>query len=281
MSGHLRSIAVVTGTTHGIGRVTAHALARAGFDLRMLVRDTRAGADLRAEILREVPSADIRVVACDLASLASVRAAARELRVDGAPIACLINNAGIVSTLRSRSVDGYERVFATNHLGPFLLTGLLLDRIADGGQIINVASREHFRATLDLGQVADPAAKPYRPRAVYAQSKLANVLHAFALARRLADRGVRANCLHPGVVKSNLLPAWLRPLKPLVSPGMFDIERGARTTLYLALDPSASTLTGQYVDEHQRVQAASNLARDEALQEALWTASCRWVGWTP
>jgi NAD(P)-dependent dehydrogenase (short-subunit alcohol dehydrogenase family) len=113
-----------------------------------------------------------------------------------------------------------------NHLGPFLLTRLLLDRLDPGcGRILTVASRIHYRARIDLAQVRSGGPR-YRGTAVYAQSKLANVLHTFALARRLNGTQSTANCLHPGVVASNLLPRWLRAIKPLLGLVIFDAERG-------------------------------------------------------
>jgi NAD(P)-dependent dehydrogenase (short-subunit alcohol dehydrogenase family) len=243
----------------------------------MLVRDRVAGLRVRDGIAAALPGSRADVVHCDLASLASVRQAAAFVRRETLTIDCLINNAGIIAMRPVISVDGFELVFATNHLGPFLLTELLLDRISRGGRIINVASRIHFKASLDLGQVVAPTRSSYRPRAAYAQSKLANVLHTFALARRLAGRGIAVNCLHPGVVRSGLLPPWMRTIKSLVSPEMVDVTRGARTTLYLALDKAAGTLNGKYLDENQEVQAAAPLAQSIALQDALWAASTRWV----
>jgi len=274
----MRKTAVITGTTHGIGRVTARELARANCRVVMLVRDRQAGERVRQEIEAAAAGASLGVVACDLASLASVRRAAEEILTMCPAIDILINNAGVVSMSRQTTADGFELTFGTNHLGPFLLTELLRDRMASGGRIVNVSSRMHFGATLDLGQVEYPDRRLYRPGAAYAQSKLANVLHSFALARRIRDQGLSVSCLHPGVVRTRLLPAWLRMIKPALSPGIFEAERGARTTLYLALDAAASGLNGVYVDEHQRVQPASRLARSEALQEALWVASQRWVG---
>ena len=269
-------VAVITGTTHGIGRVTARELARAGCRVVMLVRDTVAGERVRAEIQAALPDALVDVQHCDLAALATVRAAAAALRAGLPRIDRLIHNAGIVSMARQVSAEGYERVFATNHLGPFLLTQLLREQLAPGARVIHVASCAHAQATLDLGAVVDSHAR-YRPRAAYAQSKLANVLHAFALARRLAGSGISANALHPGVVTTNLLPPWLRLIKPLLRPGMIDAEAGARSSLRLALDASLDGVSGQYFDEHGQPATASALARDEALQEALWAASERWV----
>jgi NAD(P)-dependent dehydrogenase (short-subunit alcohol dehydrogenase family) len=175
------------------------------------------------------------------------------------------------------SVDGFERTFAVNHLGPFLLTSLLLDRMQRPGRIVNVASRVHYQGTLDLNRAANPQA-PYAARGAYAQSKLANVLHTLALARRLDGTGITANCLHPGVVATNLLPPWLRAIKPLISRVILDAERGAQTTLHLALSQSVAQVSGRYFDEHQVEQPPSSAARSVPLQEALWLASALWVG---
>jgi len=189
----------------------------------------------------------------------------------------LINNAGMVSTKRQMSIDGFELTFATNYLGPFLLTQLLLDRVNPAGRIINVASRAHYRGMLDLDEVTDQRAR-YSSMAAYARSKLANVLHTFALARHLSGTGITTNCLHPGVVATNLLPRWLRVVKPLLSRVIFDAERGAQTTMYLALSSDVANVSGCYFDEYQNVQPAARLARDVGLQEALWNMSERWVG---
>ena len=272
----MSELAVITGTTHGIGRVTSRELARAGKTVVMLCRDLAAASAVRAEILRQVPRATVEVVRCDLASLASVREAAATVRRDYPRLGLLVNNAGMVSTRRRTSVDGFELTFATNHLGPFLLTQLLLDRMSDDGRIITVSSRVHYQGKLDLARIADPKAR-YDSRGAYARSKLANVLHTLALARRLVATRVTANCLHPGVVATNLLPRWLRLIKPLISPVIFDAERGARTTLYLALSNEIAGVSGRYFDENQAVQPAAAAANDVELQEALWQASERWV----
>jgi NAD(P)-dependent dehydrogenase (short-subunit alcohol dehydrogenase family) len=132
---------------------------------------------------------------------------------------------------------------------------------------------------MDLEDVDNPRAR-YRSAAAYARSKLANVLCTFALARRLAGSGVNVNCLHPGVIASNLLPRWLRLVKPFISRPIFDVERGARTTLFLALAPQVAGQSGLYFDEYQVPQPASALARDLAVQESLWQVSSRWVGLT-
>jgi len=270
-------LAVITGTTHGIGRVTSRELARAGRTVVMLCRDLPAAGAVRAEIMRHVPRARVEVVRCDLASLASVREAAARVRRDYPPLGLLVNNAGMVSTRHRSSVDGFELTFATNHLGPFLLTALLSDHLDQTARIVMVASRIHYRGRLDLGAVTDVHAR-YRATAAYARSKLANVMHTFALARRMAGSGISVNCLHPGVVATNLLPRWLRVIKPLITKVMFDAERGARTSVHLALDPSVAGMTGRYFDEYQHPRAAAPLANDVELQESLWKTSAAWTG---
>jgi retinol dehydrogenase 12 len=268
-------IAVITGTTHGIGRVTSRALARSRYTVVMLCRDYDAAIRERQAILAETPDAAVHGVRCDLASLRSVREAARTVRSDFGRIDLLINNAGMVSTRQRMSVDGFELTFATNHLGPFLLTQLLLDCMSDDGRIVTVASRVHYKGKLDLARIADPKAR-YGAQAAYAQSKLANVLHTFALARRLAATRITVNCLHPGVVATNLLPRWLQLIKPLISR-VIDAERGSRTTLFLAISSDVAGVSGRYFDENQAVQPAAAAANDVELQEALWQASERWV----
>lgn len=273
----MNEVAVITGTTHGIGRVSGRELAKTGRTVVMLCRDVRAGLAVRAEIMERVPGAAVHVVHCDLASLASVRASADVVRRTFGPIGLLINNAGMVSSRRRMSKDGFELTFATNHLGPFLLTALLSDRLHETARIINVASRAHFRGRIDFAGVTAPRAR-YSGMAAYAQSKLANVLHTFALARRLSGTQVCANCLHPGVVATNLLPWWLRMVKPLISRVVFDPERGARTTLHLALATELAGISGRYFDENQVSQPASALAHDLQLQESLWRMSAQWAG---
>ena len=273
----MNDVAVITGTTHGIGRVTSRELAMAGRTVVMLCRDVAAGNALRAEIIGQAPAAQVHVVHCDLASLDAVRKSATIVRRTFGPIDLLINNAGMVSSRHRMSEDGFELTFATNHLGPFLLTALLLEHLNDSARIVNVASRVHYRGRIDFHRITTARAR-YSAMAAYAQSKLANVLHTFALARRLSDTRICANCLHPGVVATNLLPRWLRVVKPLISRVIFDPERGARTTLYLALSGEVAGISGRYFDENQVPQPAAPLANDVALQESLWQMSAQWAG---
>lgn len=258
----------------------------------MLVRDVHAGERLREQLIAHTPGAQVAVLPCDLASLASVRAAAQTLCASspgGEParhIDRLIHNAGTVALRAQATVDGHERVFATNHLGPFLLNELLLDRLSPQARVIIIASCAHEQVRQlspdALEALINPNTRPWRAREAYARSKLANLLWALALARRLthdpAGRGITVHAVHPGIVHTHLLPLWLRVLKPLVRRDMISAEEGARTPLHLALDPGAGALHGCYMDERQQWAMPSVLARDEALQDALYRASRRWVG---
>jgi|LauGreDrversion4_2_1035121.scaffolds.fasta_scaffold34252_2 NAD(P)-dependent dehydrogenase (short-subunit alcohol dehydrogenase family) len=272
---------VITGTTHGIGEVTAEALARAGHDLTLLVRDLKRG-QAQVQALRDLHprrEAHIQALPCELSSFASVRAAARQV-AQGPAITHLINNAGLTRLRREWTEDGFETVFAVNQLGPFLLTELLRAHLANAARIINVASCAHEQVShFDLSAVQHrPNPLPaYRPQQAYAQSKLANMLWTLALARRLEGSGITAHCLHPGVVHTHLLPWPVRLLKPLLRPGMISAQKGARTTLFLALQEDPAKFHGAYLDEHQQARAPSALARDPALQEQLWEACVRWT----
>lgn len=272
----MRPLSVITGTTHGIGRVTAQQLAHSGHEVVMLCRDVLLAERVAADLRLQTPAAAVRVVRCDLASFDSVRAAATTVRGDFGCIDRLILNAGMAATTRQRDARGMDLNFAVNHLGHFLLAELLRDRMAARGRIISVASKAHYRARLDLDAVAD-ARERIAPMASYARSKLANVLHCFALARRLEGSDVTANCLHPGVIASHLLPRWVQFFQRFVRGQMFDEERGARTTLHLALAPDLEG-NGFYFDENAQPRTASALAQDVTLQEALWQRSLQWVG---
>jgi NAD(P)-dependent dehydrogenase (short-subunit alcohol dehydrogenase family) len=239
-------------------------------------RNLEAAARVRDEIMAQVPGAQVHCVHCELASLASVRLCAHTICSRFGTIALLINNAGMVSTRHRLSDDGFELTFATNHLGPFLLTALLRDRMETPGRIVNVASRIHCRGILRLEDVTNGRAR-YSSRAAYAQSKLANVMFTLALARRLGGSGVTVNCLHPGVVATNLLPRWLRLVKPFISRQIFDAERGAQTTLHVALSQNLADVSGCYFDEFQAPQPPAVGAADTALQELLWSASEHWT----
>lgn len=269
-------VAVITGTTHGIGRVTALGLARAGYRVVMLCRDLPSSLRTAEGIRTQAPGATIDSVYCDLAQLETIRAAAERIITHYPPPSLLINNAGVATMRGRRTAAGMDYNFAVNHLGHFLLTELLRPFLAPAARIIIVASRAHYRGTLELAAVADPHERIGATHS-YARSKLANVLHCLALARRLAGSSRTVNCLHPGIVATNLLPGWLVRIKRLLGSTMFDEERGAATTLHLALSPDMGGTSGRYFDECNIAQAPSALSQDVALQEALWQRSLAWT----
>ncbi|NIP16402.1 MAG: SDR family NAD(P)-dependent oxidoreductase [Pseudomonadales bacterium] len=272
---------LVTGTTSGIGLATARALATGGDTVVMANRDPARGESAAAELRDATGNPDVVNVVCDLSSLASVRTCANHTRDRFPSIDVLINNAGVWTAKPQLSADGYELAFATNHLGPFLLTHLLLEplRAAGGARIVNVASVQHRAADLDLDHLTPRS--PYRGLKAYSRSKLANVMTTLAFARRFDAAEISANCLHPGVVASNIVPEnspLLRRAARIVSGLMRSPASGAATSIYLATSQEMAGVTGKYLDPDQRVIEPSRTARDEAAQDALWELSLELTG---
>ena len=272
---------LITGTTHGIGAITAKAVAERGLRVVMACRDVQRAARVRDEIVEATGNRDIHVIECDLSSLQSVRAAAQTFLAGHEELHLLINNGGMMTAQPERSADGLELMFATNHLGPFLLTRLLLDRIRSSApaRIVNVASRAHYRAKLNLDDLR--TLQTFAPMQTYSRSKLGNVMFTLTLARRLADQPITVNCLHPGVVGTNIIPTnrlWLRLGGRIAKPFMLSEARGADTSIYLALSEEVEGVTGRYFDEHQVVKAPSELAQNHGEQERLWEVSSELCG---
>jgi NAD(P)-dependent dehydrogenase (short-subunit alcohol dehydrogenase family) len=274
-------ICIVTGATHGIGRATARALAASGATVLVHGRDLARARAVAEDISRDTGNPEVRFVQADFAQLAQVRRLAQELQSLLPRLDVLINNAAVMAAARARSAEGYDLTFAVNHLAPFLLTNLLLDKLKASvpARVIVVASEAHRRATLDFGDLMNAGASGWWT--AYERSKLANVLFARELARRLAGTGVTVNALHPGVVRSQLFrssPALLRVL--LWSVGrlfMLSPQQGARGSVYLA---SASELDGEsggYYRGCRRV-APSAAAQSEACAARLWQESARLTG---
>ncbi|MFP6797203.1 MAG: SDR family NAD(P)-dependent oxidoreductase [Pseudomonadales bacterium] len=269
--------AVVTGTTHGIGTITATRVAAAGYRLIMLVRDVHLAETLATTITAATGNHAIEVVLCDLSSIASVNDAVAEVLRRTSVIHLLINNAGTVIRRRTTSADGIELTFATNHLGPFVLTTGLRTRleVADASRVVNVASAVYRNGSQDFETVLEPHGET--GLRAYATSKLANVLFTLALHRRTRGTGITANCLHPGVVATNLagdnrllrLGMKLgRTLGIMRSP-----EQGAENTIQLALSVECATASGGYYDENMRRTVLSATALNEEVQDRLWRFS--------
>lgn len=274
-------VALITGTTRGIGMVTARAVAAAGYRLLMGCRNAQRGELVRDHLVRATGNTDVEVVTLNLASQRSVTACVAQVLGRTDTLQLLVNNAGMMSMTRELSEDGVELTFATNHLGPFLLTELLLGRLKASApaRIVNVASRAHLRGRLDPDTLLSQ--ERYRPMAAYARSKLATVVYTLELARRLEGTGVTVNCLHPGVVATNILPGGSRPLEWVAGVAkrfMLSPEQGAASTIHLALAAELEGVTGGYFDQHRRQAEPAPAARDADLQARLYRFCARLTG---
>ncbi len=266
--------AIVTGANTGIGLVTAMELARAGARVHLACRNQGKAEAAMALIRAQVPAADVAFLALDLASLASVRASAARFLATKEPLHLLVNNAGLVA--RGTTKDGFELTFGVNHIGTFLFTRLLLDKLqaSTPSRVVTVASRAHTRTRgIDLDAVCrpTPAGTGFGQ---YAQSKLANVLFTAELASRLEGTGVQAVCLHPGVIASDVwrrVPAFARWFMGLF---MLSVEEGARTSLVCAT--TSDLHNGAYYDRGRPV-ATSEAGADREMGAALWAVSEEWV----
>jgi NAD(P)-dependent dehydrogenase (short-subunit alcohol dehydrogenase family) len=270
---------VVTGATRGIGRATAEALVRSGATVVLVCRRLPDGEEVSRELARRAAEPP-EVVAADLSSQASIREAASRIRERHSELHVLINNAGIFTRRRELTADGLEQQFAVNHLAYFLLTNLLLDRLKAGSpsRIINVSSGAHGGAVLDFDDLQGE--RGYDGNEAYSQSKLANILFTYELARRLQGTGVTANCLHPGVIATKLLADYMGvPLARGTLARTFGArpEKGAETIVYLASSSEVEGVSGKYFVNKNPV-ASSRESYDEAAARRLWETSERLTG---
>ena len=275
------AVCVVTGATSGIGKATAAALAGRGAHVVLVSRDRRRGEAAAAELTAAAGRAP-RLEVADLAAMGQVRALADRLgaleRID-----VLINNAGLMAGQRRVTADGFDEVFAVNHLAPFLLTNLLLGQLAAAGpaRVITVTSDAHTAARLDLDDLQ--LERGWQSWRAYANSKLANILFTRELARRLGHSTVTANCAHPGVVRTRFGREARLPMRAAVTlarPFMLSPGRGARTIVYLATSPQVAGATGGYYVKSQRREPSPS-ARDAAAARRLWQLSEELTGLTP
>src|SRR5580693_3404217 len=274
-------VCVVTGATSGIGKATAAALAGRGAQVILVGRDHGRGEAVAAEVAAPGGPAP-RLEVADLASMGQVRTLAERLnalqRID-----VLINNAGLMASQRRVTADGYDEVFAVNHLAPFLLTSLLLGKLTTDppARVITVTSGAHAAARLDLD---DPQLEHgWESWRAYANSKLANILFTRELARRLQGTGVTANCAHPGMVRTRFGREAQLPMRAAVTlarPFMLSPRRGAATIVYLATSPRVAGATGGYYVKSQQ-REPSPAARDDATARRLWQLSEALTGLTP
>ena len=268
---------IVTGANTGIGKITATTLAKDGHHVILACRSKDKTEAVLAEIKREVPAANVEFVPLDLGDLASVRACAQALLDRNIPIHGLINNAGLAGA-RGFTKSGFELAFGVNHVGHFLLTTLLLDRIRSAGKarIVTVASKAHYRAkTIDFDAVRKPTAtRTALPE--YGVAKLANVLFTAELARRLAGTGITTYSLHPGVVATDVWRSVPWPFRSLIKQFMITVDQGAETTLYCATSPACEAETGLYYDTSRSVEPGA-AAKNGELAAELWRRSEEWV----
>lgn len=272
-----RTIAIVTGANSGIGKATARGLAQQGFEVILAVRDQARGEAARSELAASVPAATFHVRLLDLGSQTSIRSFVRGFEAEFDHLDVLVDNAGLVPATRTTTADGHETQFAVNHLGPFLLTLLLLPRLeaATAGRIVVVSSSVHRGARLDLTDL--DAERSYGMNRRYAETKLMNVLFVRALARRLAGTRVTVNALHPGVVATELARDFPAAFRWLARWLFTTPEKGARTSIWLASSPEVAGVSGRYFAD-RREQQPGRAALDDALAEQLWTASARLTG---
>lgn len=260
-------VVLVTGSTDGIGKQTAHIIASRGARVLLHGRNTTKAEMVREQIRRTTGNTRLQFIPAELSSAQEIRRLGDLIREGHNHLDVLINNAGTFERDRKVTGDGLETTFAVNYLSQFRLVHELLDLLkrSASGRIVNVASAAHWNArTMDWRLLQGE--ERYDGFRAYAQSKLAVVLFTYALARRLEGTGVTANCLHPGVIKTKLLRAGFGD-HPGETP-----EKGARTSVYLALSPEVEGISGRYFVECKPVQS-SPTSRNLELQEELWRIS--------
>jgi NAD(P)-dependent dehydrogenase (short-subunit alcohol dehydrogenase family) len=275
-------VCVITGATAGIGQVAATELARRGAHVVIVSRSAEKCAATQAEIRSASAAASVDSLVADLSSLAETKRLASELGQRYPRIDVLLNNAGAMFWKRAESADGVEKTFALNHLSYFVLTNLLLPVLKQSGpaRIVNVASDAHKGVSINFDDIQFK--QKYSGWKAYQQSKLANILFTYELARRIEGTGVTANALHPGFVRTSFLEAlndapagWL--LKNLGGLIALSPEKGARTSIYLASAPEVAGVSGRYFVKEKPV-VSSPQSRDQSTAERLWKLSVEMTG---
>jgi len=269
-------IIIITGANSGIGKETAISLAKMGAKIVMLCRNEKRGQEALEEIKKKSSSGNVELILADLSNQESIYSAVNQFKSKYDHLDMLINNAGLILKERKLTLDGYETTFAVNHLGHFLLTNLLLDLLikSSPSRIINVSSSAHKYAKLNLEDINSE--KKYRSSRAYGNSKLANILFTYELARTLEGTGVTANALHPGGVRSNFAKGQFKPFMALASLFMISAKKGAKTSVYLASSPEVEEVSGKYFVKSKPAKS-SKISYSEKLQRELWELSERMI----
>jgi NAD(P)-dependent dehydrogenase (short-subunit alcohol dehydrogenase family) len=272
---HGRSV-LVTGANQGIGKAAALSLAQRGARVTIISRNADRGRAAVADIEAASSSKGVDLIVADLSSHADVRRAAQEFKSRHATLDVLVNNAGVFVPKRRTTVDGFEETWAVNHLAYFLLTHELLDllKASAPARIVNVSSDAHRHARMHWDDL-EFANHRYSAWRAYAQSKLANILFTYELARRLEGSRVTVNALHPGVVASGFGRTYFGPMALLYAiggPFMLSPERGAKASVYLASSPEVAEVTGRYFSRC-RPEKSSGVTYCRASQRKLWALS--------
>jgi NAD(P)-dependent dehydrogenase (short-subunit alcohol dehydrogenase family) len=268
---------LVTGASSGIGKAAARELARLGADLVLVCRDRGRGEAALTEIRKAAGNERSELLLADLSSQAQIRQLAKDYLASGRPLHVLLNNAGVIMQQRSETVDGIEATFAVNHLGYFLLTNLLLERLKQSApaRIVNVASDAHAYSGGAMPFDDLEGRKRYGPMRNYGISKLANILFTRELARRLEGTGVTANSLHPGFVASGFARNNGRVasfLMSLASPFARSPEKGAETAVYLCASREVEDVSGGYFYDC-KPKWPKSYAQSDADAKRLWEVS--------
>ncbi len=275
---------IVTGATSGIGEATALTLAAQGARVGILCRDPAKGQQTLEKIRTETGNENLQLFQADLGSQAQIRTAAAEMLDAFDRIHLLVNNAGLVNWSYSETEDGIETVWAVNHLGYFLLTRLLLDRLRESApaRIVNVASDAHkFVGGIEFDDIGHR--ENFRSMRVYGHSKLANILFTRELSRRLEGTGVTVNAVHPGAVATGLghnNGGWARALTGFLGVFFKNADQGAATSLHVATSPRLDGVSGRYFAKSREARI-SKAAADDAVAERLWRLSEGMTGLDP
>jgi NAD(P)-dependent dehydrogenase (short-subunit alcohol dehydrogenase family) len=271
---------LITGANTGIGRATATSLAARGARVFLAGRSEANTRPVIDEIEAQTGNDRLEFLVLDLGNLDSVQACAEAFLARGEPLHVLINNAGMAGR-RGTTDSGFELAFGVNYVGPYLFTSLLLPRLKESApaRVVNVASEAHYRVDgIDFKAVRQPT-KTRTGFHEYSVSKLANVLHAQELARRLDGNGVTTYSLHPGVIASDIWRSVPWPIRPLMKLRMHSTEDGARTSLYCATSPDVAHESGGYYEDAQRKEPGP--AATPQLAADLWEHTTDWLDQRP